>query len=205
MREMVQKMAGIEKSLRRLLINFANCMTVFLKVIFKVDFEKISRWQKNHKKLPSMQSEINRLLYTLFQYWPFVDERDCSENGRYWDLWGNHRRSVGSYVWWGTTQTRGITLWSLLPGIILVAMLCHAIAMKLMSWVMALTCFSFSSDFVICWKLCKQLGSGSGPTNVGLIWIQTVWHSDGILERFLSTKEKSTDKKACKITQPAKC
>ena len=50
----------------------------------------------------------------------------------------------------------------------------------------------------------------------GLIWIQAVWHSDGILERFFffekvnlkkkKKKKKSIDnkKKACKITQDAK-
>ena len=74
MREIVQKMAGIEKSLRRLLINFANswypdhaqqnvgpdldpnCI-LFLKEFFeKVDFENNHQTtKKNHEKLPSMQ------------------------------------------------------------------------------------------------------------------------------------------------------
>ena len=37
----------------------------------------------------------------------------------------------------------------------------------------------------------------------GLIWIQTIWHSDGILKKLI-LKKSTDDKNACKTTEQAK-
>ena len=58
---------------------------------------------------------------------------------------------------------------------------------------------------IVCWSHCKQFGPRSGLDKTsGLIWIQNVWHSDGIPERifqhWMILKKSADDKKACKIT-----
>ena len=67
--------------------------------------------------------------------------------------------------------------------------------------------------YVICWKPLQTVWNQIRPDKMsGLIWIQTVWHFDGIPERFflkkLIVKKKKKNpqtikKKTCKITQHA--
>ena len=57
-------------------------------------------------------------------------------------------------------------------------------------------------------NLCKKIGPRSGPTKLsGLIWFQSVCHSDGIPESFFEKvdfeKKSADDKKAEKISQGA--
>ena len=56
-------------------------------------------------------------------------------------------------------------------------------------------------------NICKEFGPRSGPS--GLIWIQTVWHSNGILDFFIEKVEieekHADDNKACKIKFKVRC
>ena len=67
--------------------------------------------------------------------------------------------------------------------------------------------FSLNSlpTIVVCWYHFQTTWTQIRPgITSGLIWIQPVWHSDGILEKnFLKkfiSKKSADDKKACKIT-----
>ena len=53
-------------------------------------------------------------------------------------------------------------------------------------------------------NLYKQFGHRSGPDKTsGLLWIQNVWHSDGIPERIFRKgwKKSADDNKSWKITK----